>query len=91
MPNCWQRAASPRCSVILVRQAEEMAASLGGKLQPPKLSWKYSWIAALFGRQQAKRAQIVLPRMKWSLIRRWEKIRFQIEGRKFDESFLKSA
>jgi glycosyltransferase involved in cell wall biosynthesis len=75
----------------LVRQAEEMAASLGGTLQPPKLSWKYSWIAALFGRQQAKRAQIVLPRMKWSLIRRWEKTLFQIEGRKFDEGFLKSA
>ena len=64
----------------LVRQAEEMAASLGGKLQPPKLSWKYSWIAALFGRQQAKRAQIVLPRMKWSLIRHWEKILFQLKA-----------
>ena len=75
----------------LVRQAEEMAASLGGKLQPPKLSWKYSWIAALFGRQQAKRAQIVLPRMKWSLIRHWEKILFQIEGRKFNEGFTESV
>jgi glycosyltransferase involved in cell wall biosynthesis len=70
----------------LVKQAEEMAASVGGKLQPPPLSWKYSWIAALFGRQQAKRAQVLLPRLKWSLIQRWDKTLFQIEGRKFEES-----
>jgi len=71
----------------LVKQAEELAASLGGKLHPPALSWKYAWIAAIVGRQQAKRAQIVLPRIKWSLIRRWDKALFQIEARKL-ESFL---
>ena len=73
----------------LIKKAKEMAESLGGKLQPPPLSWKYSWIAALFGRQHAKRAQVVLPRIKWSLIRRWDKTLFQIEGRKFEESFLR--
>ena len=73
----------------LVRRAEEMAASLGGKLQPPPLSWKYSWIAALFGRLHAKRAQVVLPRLKWSLIRSLDRALFRIEGRKFEESFLK--
>jgi hypothetical protein len=73
----------------LVEQAEEMAASLGGTLQPPPLSWKYSWIAALFGRQQAKRASVVLPRLKWNLIRRWDKALFHIEGRKFEKSFLR--
>ena len=72
----------------LVKQAEEMAESLGGKLQLPSLSWKYSWIAALFGRQQARRAQVLLPRIKWSLIRRWDKALFELEGRTFDESFL---
>ena len=69
----------------LVKRAEEMAARLGGKLQPPVLSWKYSWIAALFGRQQAKRVQVVLPRIKWSLIRHWDKALFQIECRKLGE------
>jgi glycosyltransferase involved in cell wall biosynthesis len=64
----------------LVKQLEDMAASLGGQLQPPPLSWKYSWIAALFGRQHAKRAQVVLPRFKWELIRRWDKAMFQIEA-----------
>ncbi|HXZ39890.1 MAG TPA: glycosyltransferase [Terriglobales bacterium] len=69
----------------LVKQAEEMAASLGGKLQVPPLSWKYRWIAALLGRQQAKQAQVVLPRIKWSLIRRLDKALFQIEGRTFED------
>jgi hypothetical protein len=72
----------------MVKQLEGMATSLGGKLQPPPLSWKYSWIAALFGRQHAKRAQVMLPRLKWSLIRSWDKALFKIEGRKFEESFL---
>jgi glycosyltransferase involved in cell wall biosynthesis len=66
----------------LVKQAEEMAANLGGKLQRPTLSWKYAWIETLFGRQQAKRAWVVLPRIKWSLIRRWDRALFQIESRK---------
>jgi glycosyltransferase involved in cell wall biosynthesis len=74
----------------LVQQAEAMAASLGGKLHAPALSWKYSWIAALFGREQARRAQVILPRLKWSLVRRLEKTLFQIEGRKFEESFLRA-
>jgi GT2 family glycosyltransferase len=73
----------------LVKRVEEMAAALGGSVLPPPLSWKYSWIAALFGRQQAKRAQVVLPRIKWSVIRGWDKALFQIEGRKFEESFLR--
>jgi glycosyltransferase involved in cell wall biosynthesis len=68
----------------LVKQLDEMAANLGGKLQPPPLSWKYSWIAALFGRKQAKRAQVLLPRIKWSLIQRWDKTLFQIEGHKLE-------
>jgi glycosyltransferase involved in cell wall biosynthesis len=72
----------------LVKQAEEMAVSLGGKLRSPGLSWKYSWIAALFGREQARRAQVVLPRLKWSVIRRLDKALFQLEGRKFEQSFL---
>ena len=74
----------------LVKKCEEMAANLGGTIRPPTLSWKYSWIAALLGRQQAKRAQIILPRIKWSLIQRWDKLLFEIEGRNFEESFQRS-
>ena len=73
----------------LVRKAEEMAASLGGTLRPPALSWKYAWISALFGRQQAKKAQVVLPRMKWSFIRWLDKVLLQLDGRKFEDALAR--
>jgi glycosyltransferase involved in cell wall biosynthesis len=67
----------------IFRQAQELASSLGGELKIPPLSWKYSWIETLFGRAQAKRAQIVLPGIKWSLLRTWDKALRRIEARKF--------
>ena len=69
----------------LFEEAQELAKSLGGELRIPPLSWKYSWIDALFGRSKAKRAQVLLPRMKWSLIRSWDKALSQIQGRRFPE------
>lgn len=66
----------------IFRQAEEVAKSLGGKLEVPPLSWKYSWIDSLFGRPLARRAQILLPRIKWSLIRSWDKAIYRIKGKK---------
>lgn len=66
----------------IFRQAEDLAKSLGGELQIPRLSWKYSWIEPIFGRSQARRAQIVLPRIKWSLVRGWDKTLFRLENRK---------
>jgi len=57
----------------LVKQAEHLAASLGGRLELPRLSWKYAWIQKGFGWPLAKRAQILLPRCKWSMIRSWDK------------------
>jgi glycosyltransferase involved in cell wall biosynthesis len=53
----------------IVEQAKQLAAALGGRLTMPLLSWKYSWIQKVFGWPAAKRAQIVMPRYKWSLIR----------------------
>jgi glycosyltransferase involved in cell wall biosynthesis len=74
----------------LVKRVEEIAASLGGKLQLPTLSWKAVWISALFGRQRARRVQVLLVRIKWSLGRFWDRILFQIEGRRFKQSLVKS-
>jgi glycosyltransferase involved in cell wall biosynthesis len=70
----------------LVKQVEQMAASLGGRLQLPALSWKAVWISALFGERQSRRAHVVLARFKWSLIRFWDRILFEIGGRKFGET-----
>jgi glycosyltransferase involved in cell wall biosynthesis len=56
----------------LVEKAQAMALDLGGRLEPPRLSWKYSWIRALFGWNLAKRAQVALPAVKWNMVRRWD-------------------
>jgi glycosyltransferase involved in cell wall biosynthesis len=70
----------------LVKQAEELAAGLGGKLYPPELSWKAALFSAVFGRRQMKRAQATLVRIRWSLIQWWDKMLFQLDERKSTES-----
>ena len=69
----------------IFQEAAELAKSLGGELQVPSLSWKYSWIDALAGRAKAKQAQVILPRIRWSLARSWDKALSQVQGRKFPE------
>lgn len=66
----------------LVKKVEEIAEGLGGKLQLPTLSWKAVWVSTLFGRKRAKRAQVFLVHFKWSFARLWDRILFQLEGRK---------
>lgn len=66
----------------IFRQAEEMSRNLGGQLEVPRLSWKYSWIKALFGWRLARRAQWSLPGLRWSLVRRWDKALFRIGDQK---------
>jgi len=65
----------------LVEQMQKMAEELGGKLEVPRLSWKYSWIEPIFGRALARRSRIFLPRLKWSLLRSWDKALFRIANR----------
>jgi hypothetical protein len=64
-------------------EAAEMARELGGKLEIPLLSWKYSWLRVIFGLRFAKRAQVLLPRLRWSVVRMWDKLLFRIENRNF--------
>jgi Glycosyl transferase family 2 len=59
----------------LLEKAERLATDLGGRLVPPRFSWKYAWIKAMCGPMQAKRAQSSLREIKWSLVRRWDKAR----------------
>lgn len=70
----------------LFNEAAELAKSLGGQLQIPRFSWKYSWIEPIFGRAQARRAQVMLPRMKWNLVRAWDKTLFRLENRNLADS-----
>jgi hypothetical protein len=71
----------------MVEEAQRMAGELGGRLEEPYLSWKYSWIRALFGWHLARRAQIMLPGLKWSLIRKWDQTLFRLENRSFADNF----
>jgi len=64
-------------------QAEEMARNFGGKIEAPRLSWKYSWIKALFGWGFATRAQMSLRNLKWTCVRLWDRAMFRLQDRGF--------
>jgi glycosyltransferase involved in cell wall biosynthesis len=58
----------------LVREAQQLAASLGGRLSLPRASWKYAWIEKLFGFAAAKHTQLYYNRTKSSALRAWDRI-----------------
>ncbi len=58
--------------------AQKLAASLGGKIEEPKLSWKYSWIQRTMGWPAAKRAQVGYNELKASMLRSWDRMMFQL-------------
>jgi hypothetical protein len=57
----------------IVEQAQQHARGLGGKLEIPRLRWKYSWLRAIFGYKLAKRIQFLLPQIKLSVASSWDK------------------
>jgi glycosyltransferase involved in cell wall biosynthesis len=61
----------------IFERAQQVAKELGGELHVPSLSWKYSWIEAMFGWDLAKRAQVFAPRVRWSVARAWDKAMFR--------------
>jgi glycosyltransferase involved in cell wall biosynthesis len=66
----------------LFEQAKLVACELGGQLEPPKFSWKYAGINAVFGWRLARHAQVVLPRIRWSAVRAWDKMLLEVGSRK---------
>jgi glycosyltransferase involved in cell wall biosynthesis len=58
----------------IVARLEQLAVSLGGKLEIPRLSWKYAWIQKLFGWTAAKRMRLALCGCKEDLLRFWDKV-----------------
>jgi glycosyltransferase involved in cell wall biosynthesis len=63
----------------VVAELEKLAGTLGGRLEAPRLRWKYAWIEPLFGWDLAKRAQIQLPEIKASLMRSWDRVLYKLE------------
>ena len=65
----------------LVQEAQQLAASLGGRLSLPKASWKYAWIEKVFGFASAKRMQLSYNRGKSFAIRAWDKMMYAFDHR----------
>ena len=65
----------------IMAELQSLAAELHGHLETPRLRWKYAWMEPIFGRSTAKRAQMMLPQMKASLVRAWDKTMYRLETR----------
>jgi glycosyltransferase involved in cell wall biosynthesis len=65
----------------IVAELQGLAAQLEGRLETPRLRRKYAWMEPIFGFNIAKRAQIVLPEFKASLVRRWDEVMYKFENR----------
>jgi glycosyltransferase involved in cell wall biosynthesis len=65
----------------LAWQLERLAATLGGRLEAPRLPWKYLWIQKLFGWTVAKQVRQYWNRCKSFVNRSWDKVLFHFEGR----------
>jgi hypothetical protein len=64
----------------IVEEAQALAATLGGRLDLPRMGWKYAWIEKLFGPHAGKQAQVRYNRCKSSVVRTWDKILYSIES-----------
>ena len=64
----------------LALELERLAATLGGRLEAPRLPWKYLWIQKLFGWSAAKEVCQRWNRCKSSAMRIWDKALFRLVG-----------
>ena len=63
----------------IISELQNLAGQLDGTLEPPRLRWKFAWIRPLLGWKAAKWAQLALPQIKASMIRRWDKSMYRLE------------
>ncbi|HEV3278016.1 MAG TPA: glycosyltransferase family 2 protein [Terriglobia bacterium] len=68
-------------------EACELARQLGGRLEVPRLSWKYAWIKSIFGWPLARRAQSLLPQIRSRATRFCDRAISQIENRRLESEF----
>ncbi len=66
--------------ITLVKQLQQLAAILGGRLEVPQLSWKYSWMRKILGWTLTKRFRQHYNRSKSFLMRFFDKTLFCLEG-----------
>jgi hypothetical protein len=63
----------------IVEELQRVANQLQGRLEEPRLRWKYAWMKPLFGWQVAKWAQRNLPGLKTACIRQCDKLAYKLE------------
>jgi glycosyltransferase involved in cell wall biosynthesis len=63
----------------IVAELQALAAQLQGRLEPPRLRWKYAWMKPMFGWKAAKWAQAALPQLKDSYFRHCDKAIYRLE------------
>jgi glycosyltransferase involved in cell wall biosynthesis len=66
----------------LVAELQTLAAQLQGRLEEPRLRWKYAWMKPIIGWKAAKWAQRVLPQLKSAVIRRYDEAIFRLAERR---------
>jgi glycosyltransferase involved in cell wall biosynthesis len=64
----------------IVSRLRELASTLGGGLQTPRLSWKYDWIQRTLGWKAAKRAERAYNELKFSVVGSWDKVMCSLEA-----------
>jgi len=68
--------------LTFVNELQELASSLGGRLEAPRLPWHYSCMQKVFGWTVTKRTRQYYNRLKSSVIRSWDQALFHLEHRK---------
>lgn len=66
----------------IFEKAQRISRELGGQIEPPRMSWKFSWMQALFGWRFAHRAQLRLGAFKWLMMSRWDSLLYHLEKRR---------
>jgi len=64
----------------IMTELQDLAAQLHGRLEIPRLRWKYAWLRKILGYQTAKHAQVYFPQVKASLVRAWDRALFRMES-----------
>ncbi len=71
-----------------VAELQALADQLQGRLEVPRLRWKYAWMKPIFGWKAAKWAQSALPLIKTSCLRQCDKTIFRLETARPETSLL---
>jgi PST family polysaccharide transporter len=75
----------------IVEQMSQKATELHGKLEPLRLSWKYSWAVRMFGWGAAKRLGLMSPKVMWAVKRNWDKLLFRLEDNDFSSPAMEMS